>query len=50
MAFITWSYEEYGVNIKHLDGHHKRLFDLINTLHDAMQRGEGRNVLGKIFS
>ena len=50
MAFMTWSDEKYSVNIKHLDGHHKRLFDLTNTLHDAMSRGEGRNVLSKIFS
>lgn len=50
MALMTWRDEEYSVNIKHLDGHHKRLFALVNTLHDAMKQKETRDVLGKVFS
>lgn len=50
MALMTWRDEEYSVNISHLDGHHKRLFGLVNTLHDAMKQKETRDVLGKVFS
>lgn len=35
MKFIQWS-EEYSVNVAEVDEQHRRLFDLINELHEAM--------------
>lgn len=50
MALMTWRDEKYSVNISHLDGHHKRLFDLVNNLHDAMKQGKSKDILGGIFT
>ncbi|MBI5048024.1 MAG: hemerythrin family protein [Deltaproteobacteria bacterium] len=50
MALMTWNDNDFSVNIKLLDTHHKKLFDLINALHDAMKQGKVKDVLGKIFS
>lgn len=50
MALMTWNDAEFSVNIKALDAHHKRLFDLVNTLYDAMKEKKARDVLGGIFS
>ena len=35
----------YSVKVDRLDGHHKRLFDLINKLHVAMLAREAKSVL-----
>lgn len=50
MPLMTWNDNIFSVNIKLLDGHHKRLFDLLNTLHDAMKQMKARDVLGNVFS
>ncbi|MBI5327051.1 MAG: hemerythrin family protein [Deltaproteobacteria bacterium] len=50
MAFMTWNDNEFSVNIKLFDTHHKKLFDLINRLHDAMKQGKARDVLAQILS
>jgi hemerythrin len=49
MAIMTWS-EALSVNIKEIDDQHKKLVDLINQLHAAMLKGEGKIVVGPILS
>jgi hemerythrin len=41
MPFVTWS-PNMTVGVKKFDDQHKRLFDLINSLHDAMGQGKGQ--------
>lgn len=48
MALFTWS-DEYSVGIKEIDEQHKKLFDIINELHDAMKEAKGKAVLGKVI-
>ena len=43
--FIEWS-ESYSVGVPAMDQHHKKLFDLINSLHAAMRTGQSRTALG----
>ena len=45
MAIITWS-DSYSVNSAPIDSQHKKLFALINDLHDAMLKGKGKDILG----
>ncbi len=41
MALLDWC-ERYSVNSPAMDQQHRKLFDLINQLHDAMKRGEAK--------
>ncbi|HXZ40918.1 MAG TPA: bacteriohemerythrin [Terriglobales bacterium] len=47
MALITWD-QSYSVKVAELDGHHQKLFFLLNTLHDAMREGKGSSVIQTI--
>jgi len=47
MALITWD-QSYSVKVAELDGHHQKLFFLLNTLHDAMREGKGNSVIQTI--
>jgi hemerythrin len=38
------------VGVAEIDGQHKKLIDMINELNDAMRRGEGKDVVGKILN
>lgn len=49
MALIDWS-NDLSVNIKEIDQQHKKLVDLINTLHEAMRVGQGKTALEKILA
>lgn len=46
MPIAYWR-EEYACGFTQIDEQHKMLFQVINTLHDAMLQGEGRQVLKK---
>lgn len=48
MAFIDWS-EQLSVKNLTIDSEHKKLVNLINTLHDAMKKGEGSKVIGGVL-
>lgn len=50
MPFMTWNDNEFSVNVKAADTHHKRLFGLINDLYDAMIEKKARDVLGVVLS
>lgn len=48
MSVIEWQ-PAFSVLVVRFDEQHKKLFNLINELHSAMQRGEGQVVLGGVF-
>jgi len=49
MALVTWD-QSYSVKVKRCDEDHQKLFALMNSLHDAMRVGKGRNVIGEIVT
>lgn len=49
MAFLTWN-QNYSVKVKGFDSQHQKLFDLINSLHDAMKDGKSNSIMGPIIS
>ena len=49
MPIMNWK-EAYSVGIAEIDQQHRRLIDLINSLHDAMTKGQAKGVLGKILA
>ncbi|QJB56308.1 bacteriohemerythrin [Pseudodesulfovibrio sp. zrk46] len=48
MAFIDWS-SKNRVGITEVDNQHKKLFDLLNSLHQATVNGEEQSALGRIL-
>lgn len=49
MALIEWN-ENYSLSIKEIDDQHKRWFDIINELHDALKKGEGIDTFGSTIN
>jgi len=47
MALVTWD-PSFSVKVNRCDEDHKKLFSLINTLHDAMLTGKGQEVVQKV--
>ncbi|MBF0351471.1 MAG: hemerythrin family protein [SAR324 cluster bacterium] len=48
MSLLTWS-EAFSVKINSIDEQHKKLINMINGLHDAMQLGDSKKVIEKIL-
>lgn len=48
MAYIILD-EKYSVGVKETDLQHKKLVELINSLHDAMKEGKGKDVLARVL-
>ncbi len=46
--FVRWT-PAMAVNVETFDGHHQRLFALIDKLYKAMQAGESKEILGNVF-
>jgi hemerythrin len=46
MALMTWTKESFGTNISVADEQHRKIFDLVNSLHDAVGAGD-RAKIGK---
>ncbi len=49
MAYLEWN-ENYSVGIKTMDNHHKKLFHIVNELHNGMSSGYTAEVLRKVLS
>lgn len=48
MSFVTWE-DSMSVNVKEIDDQHKKLISLINELHDGIQSGEEKEILGYVL-
>jgi len=48
MALFNWDMK-YSVGVKMFDDQHKKLFDIINNLFDAMKEGKSKEILGSIL-
>ena len=48
MPFIEWN-EKYSVHIEEIDSQHKKIFSIINRLHDAMKARKGKEVIGNLL-
>ncbi|HOV98532.1 MAG TPA: bacteriohemerythrin [Bacteroidota bacterium] len=48
MPLVQWS-SNLSVGVPSLDAEHKQLLELINKMHEAMQRGEGKTVVANIL-
>jgi len=44
MSILEWN-ENFSVTVKELDDQHKKLVTILNLLHDAMKKGEGKSKL-----
>jgi hemerythrin len=49
MPLITWD-QSLSVGVPDLDAQHRRLVDMINQLHDAMAKGQGRDALKPLLA
>jgi hemerythrin len=49
MPLFTWS-DTYSVTVKSMDEQHKKIFALINQLHEAMIAGKGKLVIGSVLN
>lgn len=49
MMLMKWN-DSYSVNVREIDQQHKRLFDLINKLLEAMQKKEAHSVLMDVLN
>ncbi len=49
MAYLIWN-KNYSVGIKAMDNQHKKLFNIINDLHDGMSSGSTDEVMRKVLS
>ncbi len=47
MTTFTWN-DSYTVSVQQFDAQHKKLFEIINTLADAMRIGQGEDVLREV--
>lgn len=44
MALLTWN-ESLSVNVRDIDEQHQKLVGMLNLLHEAMGKGQGKDVL-----
>ncbi|MGB9604440.1 MAG: bacteriohemerythrin [Bryobacteraceae bacterium] len=45
---LEWK-AEYSVGVARIDAQHRKLFDYVNELEQAMRKGQGRQVLDKVL-
>lgn len=49
MALVTWD-PSYSVKVSKCDEDHKKLFSLLNALHEAMKTRKGREVIQQVVN
>ncbi|MCW8962552.1 MAG: bacteriohemerythrin [Gammaproteobacteria bacterium] len=49
MALFNWD-DEFSVSVMTMDNHHKKIFDIINQMHEAMKSGAGEEAVAKIIN
>ncbi|WP_276250740.1 bacteriohemerythrin [Halomicroarcula sp. SHR3] len=49
MPLIEWDERRYSTGIDRYDNQHKRLFEVLNQLHDAMEEGHAEEELGDVL-
>jgi hemerythrin len=49
MDLLHWN-DDLSVNIKEIDDQHKKLIDLLNTLHNAMSKGKSKEIMHEILT
>ncbi|MCX7984318.1 MAG: bacteriohemerythrin [Bacteroidetes bacterium] len=49
MGLVQWN-SELSVGIPSIDSQHKKLVELVNTMHEAMLTGKGKDIVAKILS
>lgn len=50
MSLIEWNNSLYSVKVDQFDNDHKKLVDIINDLHSAMLKGQGKEKLNEILA
>ena len=48
MPIMNWT-DAYSVGIAEIDNQHRKLIEMINTMHDAMIKGQAKAVMDKIL-
>ncbi len=48
MALFGWN-DIYSVNVVEIDRQHKKLIELMNELHNAMLKGQTKDILGRVI-
>jgi hemerythrin-like metal-binding protein len=48
MSLLTWN-DTYSVGVEALDDQHNGLFETLNELHDAMAKGQAKNITGPLL-
>jgi hemerythrin-like metal-binding protein len=48
MALLTWN-DGYSMGVKTIDQQHSGLFGMVNDLHAAMMKGQGKAVIGPLL-
>jgi hemerythrin len=49
MPLLTWN-DSYNLKIRELDEQHKKLVNILNQLHEAMGKGQSRDVLKPLLA
>lgn len=49
MAFMNWQ-TEYQVGVVEIDNQHRRLVEMVNSLHEAMKSGSGKSLVPRILN
>ena len=48
MPFVQWS-PEFSIGIEEIDAEHKKLLEILNQFHDAVEAGLGKDALSKVL-
>jgi len=48
MAFMDWNDKQFGIHVEEIDNQHKRLFTILNNLHNSLLTGSAQHSVGPI--